>query len=89
MNNDVVILPDNIQELLNLVKSRAVNNPEEELLGLLVGSCFDSDGDICNELINHMIDFIKANPSANINNIYEHLLEILPDAEYIDDDESA
>ena len=89
MNKDVITLPDNMRELSELVKSHAKGNPEEELLGLLVGSCFDSDGEICDDLIDHMVDYIRSVPSASIDEIYSHLLEILPAAEYAEVEESA
>ena len=79
-----------MKELSELIKSRAAeDNSEEELLGLMVGSSFDSDGNICDELIDHMIEFIKSKPKAGIGEIFEHLIEILPDAEYAADEESA
>ena len=89
MENNIS-LPANMKELLELVKSRAdEDNSEEELLGLMVGSSFDSDGNICDDLINHMIEYIKTNPEAGIDEIFEHLVEIIPDAEYVDEEESA
>ena len=89
MNNDAFILPDNMKALLEIVKSRADDEPEEKLLGLLVGSCFDSDGEICNDLIDHMTEYISSNPTADIDDIYEHLIYILPGAEFVQDEESA
>lgn len=86
MDNNVK-LPDNMRELSELVKSRANDtDTEEELLGLIVGSSFDSNGDINDELIDHMIDFIKTNPTYGISDIFEYLTEILPEVEYIDDE---
>jgi hypothetical protein len=79
-----------MKELSDLVKSRAnESNSAEELVGLVVGSSFDSEGNICDELIDHMIDFIKAAPEAGINDIFKHLIGILPEVEYVDDEESA
>ena len=80
------VLPANMEELLELVKSRADDsNSKDELLALMVASSFDSDGNICDELIYHMIGFIKNDPGAKINEIFDHLIEILPGVEYVDD----
>ena len=90
MNNDTITLQDNMKELLELVKKHAAkDDPEEKLLGLLVGSCFNSDGEICNELIDNMVVYIRLHPSASIDEIYEHLIYDLPAAQYVHDEESA
>ncbi|MBR1831786.1 MAG: hypothetical protein IJ784_05050 [Ruminiclostridium sp.] len=87
MENNVT-LPENMIELMNLIKSRAnEDNSDDEVFGLAVASSFDSEGEVCNELIDHMIGFIKTNTNAGISEIFDHLVSVLPPVEIVDDDE--
>ncbi len=86
-NNEV--LPENVQELISLIKSRADgNDPDDKLLALTVACAFDSDGEFCDELIEHMTEYIRSRPAESIREIFEHLVSVLPPIEIVEDDDS-
>ena len=82
------ILPDNMNELMMLIKSKAGDDTSpEEMFALCVACSFDCNGETNDGLIDEMIDYIKANPELRVKEIFDHLESLLPPIEIVDDDD--
>ncbi len=89
MNEINEMLPDNVNNLIALLKSRAKDKSEyDDIICIVAITVLDDEDNINNDLIETLTSWIENNPSADIRRISDYLFSCMS---YVDsrDSESA
>ena len=79
MNELNEMLPDNVNNLIALLKSRANDKSEyDDIICIVAIAVLDDEDNINNDLIEALTGWIEDNPSADISRISNYLFSCMP-----------